>query len=222
MEQDLALRLSRQLKISLEQVVREHWEIVILKGIFESPAGKFLIFKGGTALRLAYQSPRFSEDLDFLITEDVLRGQFNSFVRKFISPYPVLTVTDLKEKHFTYLAEIKVSVTYLSIPFRIKIEISKRADRDYQKRLTLLSSPASPLQVLGQVATLDQIYQDKKACIRERTKSRDLFDLWYISQKLSLPFVPEKHSIPRKELLRDLRKYLPRDFWKVIDELAAK
>lgn len=60
--------------IDRTQVVREYWELIILKGFYESPQGRYLIFKGGTALRLAYGFPRFSEDLDFSLTKDVMKG----------------------------------------------------------------------------------------------------------------------------------------------------
>jgi len=70
MEREIAERQARDLKIDVTQVVREFWEVLILKGLFDSPEGKFLIFKGGTALRLVYGSPRFSEDLDFSLAED--------------------------------------------------------------------------------------------------------------------------------------------------------
>ncbi|MEW6675721.1 MAG: nucleotidyl transferase AbiEii/AbiGii toxin family protein [Nitrospirota bacterium] len=64
MEREIAENQAKNLKTDVTQVVREFWETVILKGLFDSPEGKFLIFKGGTALRLVYGSPRFSEDLD--------------------------------------------------------------------------------------------------------------------------------------------------------------
>jgi predicted nucleotidyltransferase component of viral defense system len=55
-------------------VVREYWELIILKGLYESPQGRYLIFKGGTALWLAYDSPRFFEHLDFSLTQEVMKG----------------------------------------------------------------------------------------------------------------------------------------------------
>ena len=57
--------LSNKLQISIDCIVREEYEILLLKEIFESEYGTKLVFKGGTALRLAYGSPRYSEDLDF-------------------------------------------------------------------------------------------------------------------------------------------------------------
>ena len=218
MEQSIAEQKARELKIDKTQVVREYWELIILKGLFESPFGRFLIFKGGTALRLPYGSPRFSEDLDFSLTRDVLKNKFSSLIKKIISPFSELSLTDLEEKYFTYLSEIKVSQNYLPFPFRIKIEISKREMKDYQWELKLLSSPASVIQVMGQVATLEQIYKDKLACLKERAKPKDFFDLWYVSEKLKIPYTPKKIS-SRKEFVRDLRKYLPSDFWPVIEGL---
>jgi predicted nucleotidyltransferase component of viral defense system len=220
MEQSIAEQKARELKIDKAQVVREYWELIVLKGLYESPFGRYLIFKGGTALRLTYGSPRFSEDLDFSLTKDVLKGKYSSLIKKIIAPFPELSMTDLEEKYYTYLAEIKVTQNYLPFPFRIKIEISKRETRDYQWELKLLSSPATVIQVMAQVATLEQIYKDKLACLEGRAKPKDLFDLWYVSQKLNISYTPQKISLNKKEIIRDLRKYLPSDFWPAIEGLT--
>jgi len=220
MEQSIAEQKARELKIDKTQVVREYWEFIVLKGLYESPFGRYLIFKGGTALRLTYGSPRFSEDLDFSLTKDTLKDKFSSLVKKILSPFSELSITDLEEEYYTYLAEIKVTQNYLPFPFRIKIEISKREIKDYQWELKLLSSPAAVIQVMAQVATLEQIYKDKLACLKGRAKPKDLFDLWYISQKLNIPYTPQKISLNKKEVIRDLRKYLPSDFWPAIEGLT--
>ena len=100
----------------------------------------------------------------------------------------------------------------------MKIEISKRETKDYQWELKLLSSPTTVIQVMGQVATLEQIYKDKLACLKGRAKPKDLFDVWYFSEKLKIPYKPMKWS-SKKESVRDLRKYLPMDFWPAIEGL---
>ena len=219
MEQVIAEQKARELRIDVTQVVRESWELILLKGLFDSPYGRDLIFKGGTALRLAYGSPRFSEDLDFSLIHDRLKGNFRGWAEKIIAPFPELVLTDLEEKRYTYLAEIKVTQGYLSFPFRVKIEISRRGIKDYQWKLQLLSSPVSTVQVLGQVGVLDQIYRDKISCLEDRAKSKDLFDLWYISQKLKVPYTSPPMNLKKKDLVRDLRKYLPKDFWPAVEEL---
>ena len=219
MEQVLAEQKARELRIDVTQVARESWELILLKGLFDSSSGRDLIFKGGTALRLAHGSPRFSEDLDFSLIHDRLKGNFRGWVEKIIAPFPELTLTDLEEKRYTYLAEVKVTQEYLPFPFRVKVEMSRREIKDYQWKLQLLSSPVSTVQVLGRVGVLEQIYQDKISCLKDRAKPKDLFDLWYISQKLKVPYTPPPVTLKKKDLIRDLRKYLPKDFWPAVEEL---
>ena len=48
----------------------------------------------------------------------------------------------------------------------------------------------------------------------------DLFDLWFASEKLKIPYAPLSLSVKKSEIVRDLRKYLPKDFWPVIERLA--
>jgi predicted nucleotidyltransferase component of viral defense system len=88
MEQYLARQKALELRIDQTQVVREYWELIVLKGLYESLSGRYLVFKGGTALRLAYGSPRFSEDLDFSLTKDTLKGKFTAIIKKDHSPPP--------------------------------------------------------------------------------------------------------------------------------------
>jgi predicted nucleotidyltransferase component of viral defense system len=220
MEQVIAEQKARELRIDVTQVVRESWELILLKGLFDSPYGRDLIFKGGTALRLAHGSPRFSEDFDFSLIRGHLKRKFRGWVGKIIAPFPELTLTDLAEKHYTYLAEIKVTQGYLPFPFRVKIEISRGGIKDYQWKLQLLSSAVSTVQVLGQVGVLEQIYKDKISCLKDRAKPKDLFDLWYISQKLKVPYTPPPTTLKKKNLIKDLRKYLPKDFWPAVEELS--
>jgi predicted nucleotidyltransferase component of viral defense system len=220
MEQLIAEQKARELKIDKTQVVREYWELIVLKGLYESPFGRYLIFKGGTALRLTYGSPRFSEALDFSLIKDALKGKFSSLIKKMIAPFSELSLTDLEEKYYTHLTEIKVTQNYLPFPFRIKIEISKREIKGYQWELKLLSSPTTVVQVMAQVATLEQIYKDKLVCLEGRAKPKDLFDLWYVSEKLKIPYSSKKMSMKKQEFIRDLRKYLPKDFWPAIEGLT--
>ena len=67
MNKEEASRLAREQKIDVSMVVREEWEMKVLKVLAESEIGGKIFFKGGTALRLGYGSPRFSEDLDFTV-----------------------------------------------------------------------------------------------------------------------------------------------------------
>lgn len=219
MEQLLAERLALELKIDVTQVVREYWEVSLLNRLFESPGSKDLVFKGGTALRLAYGSPRFSEDIDFSLTEDSLGGAFEEIAEGLVKPFTAASITDLAAKRWTYLCEIRITEAFLAQPFRIKLEISRRPAVGYRSELRLITSPTTPLQALGKVATLEQLYQDKQDCIRDRAAPKDIFDLWFIAQKLGMQYQSPVTQITTRELKRELAKYLPSSYHKVIDEL---
>lgn len=218
MEQIIAENLAKKLGIDILQIVREYYEILILRGISLLKWGKDLIFKGGTAMRLVYGSPRFSEDLDFSITKSSIKKNFEKDIMRLMSPFYECKIDDIMEKHFTYLAEIKVKKEFLPHPFRIKIEISKRIEENYQWELKVASSPSSIYSVLLKVSTLHQLYKDKIGCLRDRAKPKDLFDLWYISQKLNIPYKTPV-SLEKKILKRDLKKYLPLNFHPIIEKL---
>ncbi len=219
MEQLLAERLAGELRIDVTQMVREYWEVILLKNLLESPHGRNLVFKGGTALRLVYGSPRFSEDLDFALLEDSLKGKVESIARDMTAPFPETSITDAAARRWTYLWEIKVSEAWMARPFRVKVEISRRPVGGYDYRLGLMTSPATPLQALGNVATLEQLYSDKQECLKSRSAPKDLFDTWYICQRLKLPYRPPTGRVSRTVLRRDLGKYLPADYRQVIEEL---
>lgn len=219
MEQLLAERLALELKIDVTQVVREYWEVVLLNRLFESPGNKNLVFKGGTALRLAYGSPRFSEDLDFSLLEDDMGEVFEEMVTGLIKPFAAADITDTAAKRWTYLCEIRITEGYLAQPLRVKLEVSRRPAPRYKSELRLITSPTTPIQALGRLATLEQLFQDKQDCIVDRVAPKDIFDLWFISQKMGIPYKPPATKITPRELKRELAKYLPSDYQRVIGEL---
>ena len=220
MEQLLAERTATELKIDITQVVREYWEVVFLNRLFGPAESKNLVFKGGTALRMAYGSPRFSEDLDFSLLEDNLGDVFDEMAGRLTEPFPEAEITDLAAKRWTYLCEIKVTEGYLAQPFRIKLELSRRIAPEYESELRLITSPTTPIQALGRVATLEQMLQDKQDCLTSRAAPKDFFDLWFISQKLGIPYKPPDTKVSPGELRRELAKYLPSDYQRVIGELS--
>jgi len=217
MEESLARDLSRKLKISVDRIVREYWEMIVLKELSQSDLGDFLVFGGGTALRLAYGSPRFSDDMDFCLRRKTSFSLFSSTIKNIEKKYD-LKITDLYNKRFTFLAELKIDVNYLSLPFLIKIEARKKIVKNgYEPRL--LISPTVNFQVLFYVFSLERIKRLKIKALKDRKEPRDLFDLWFICQKLKNPFKKPKVKIEKKFLKQTLNKYLPLDFQKAVDEL---
>ncbi len=94
-------------------------------------------------------------------------------------------------KHF---ALYRVREPYLPFAFSIKLEVSTRPEAFEQERdfsLHLLTSPVTPISALTQVATLERMWTDKKAAVASRHHPRDLYDLWFIAQRLGRRFEPD-------------------------------
>jgi len=221
MDQNAAESLAARLKIAVEQVVREECEIFLLKSLFESGIGGALVFKGGTALRLAFGSPRFSDDLDFSASSAVSEAAFRTAAREALKSVPAATLVEALAKRFTLFALYRFDVPYIARPFPIKVEVSIREESRRQageSELRLLSSEVTNLTAFGRVATLERALKDKKAAFSARRQPRDLYDLWFISQKLGRPFQADLAGSDPRIVRRELRKYLPRTHWSVIDQ----
>ena len=62
-------------------IVREYFQHVFLAELYKLPSAEKMLFKGGTALRIVYGSPRFSEDLGFsLVNRSAFR--FEDLIKK--------------------------------------------------------------------------------------------------------------------------------------------
>ena len=220
MDQVLAENLSRQLKIALEHVVREEYELLILRNLMETSLSSALVLKGGTALRLAYGSPRFSDDLDFSLLAPVSEEVFVPVAETIAKALPEVILVEALAKRFTLFALYKVREPYLPYAFSIKLEVSTRPEtweREQDFTLRLLTSPVTPVSVLAQVATLERMWADKQSALATRRQPRDLYDLWFIAQKLRRTFTPDLSGFDRRTIRRELRKYLPRSHWQVIE-----
>jgi len=224
MDQSSAEFFSRKLGIAVEQVVREELEIAVLRALFESRIGNSLIFKGGTALRLAYGSPRFSDDLDFSTLASVPEKDFKRVCQVTAKNVPDALLIEALAKYHTLFALYQFRTSYIGRPFSMKIEVSIRKEswkqgRDYE--LKLLTSEVTNLTVLAQVATLERLERDKRKAFEARRQPRDLYDRWFISQKLGRKFKPDTAGFSLAILRRELRKYLPRGHWRLIDKWSG-
>lgn len=219
MNKQLADNLQKSLGISQEQIVREEYEIIILKAIFQSKIGKAFVFKGGTALRLAYGSPRFSEDLDFSVIEKFDKKALDKLFKSTADQNEVLKLIETRQKFFTYFALFKVKEEFTPQAFSIKFEASVRPvnwqkDKDY--KLLALNSKVTNLTILAQVANLERIEQEKLTINPSRV--RDIFDLWFIRQKLGKPTSINFKSWDARVVKRELHKFLPEQERRLLEQ----
>lgn len=210
MNKQLADSLQKSLGISQEQIVREEYEMIILKRLFESELGRSFVFKGGTVLRLAYGSLRFSEDLDFSVRQKFDRKSLNALLKSIDNENKALELIEARQKRFTFFALFKVKEEFLPQAFSIKLEISVRPtswqkDKDY--KLIVLTSKVTSLTALAQVAALERIKQEKLTINPPRV--RDIFDLWFIGQKLGVATTINFRGYDKRVVRRELHKFLP-------------
>lgn len=223
MEKPVLQRLSSELRIAPECILREYWELALLDELSKEDWSAACGFKGGTALRLAYGSPRFSDDLDFSLIGSLRASKVFAWSERVTQRLNV-EITDRWEKRNTILVEYRIRGEALTQSFKQKLELSKRTSKPARGtyELRLLSSPVTNVQVLFSVASLETIWDEKLIALADRREPRDLFDLWYLGQKLQRPLPADLPPIPVRILKRTLNKYLPPKFYPVVEELARR
>lgn len=219
MNKQLADTLEKKLGISQEQIVREEYEMIILKALFESKLGKLFVFRGGTALRLAYGSPRFSQDLDFSIIENIGEKELNVLLKRIAGQNKALQLKEALQKKYTYFGLFRVKEDFLKQAFSIKLEasirpIEMRKNKDY--RLLMLNSQVTNLTALAQVAGLEWIKKEKKTIKPPRV--RDIFDLWFIGQKLGKRSKMDFNAWKSSIIKRELYKFLPENDRRLLEQ----
>jgi len=215
----------KNLGISRDQILREEAEMEILAELANDKLGSKLVFYGGTALRLAYNSPRFSEDIDLLRLKPVNFTEFKKFIKKVIAARGHWRLKDIKDKRQTMFALIQIKDNKLKHAFSIKVEAHKPAVKIKLKtELLLLKSPLAAAEPLLLVPTPEELKKLKINALSGRKKSRDIFDLWYLAQvlreKLDLPKKTPAYS--EREFRNELQIFLPKKYYSVIKQLYGK
>lgn len=162
-------------------------------------------FHGGTSLRLSWNSSRYSEDLDFLLSREVknldriarkVEATIGEMSRR-IDPEFVIEMKD-KTKDQDRMGVYVLTVSHPGYVGKAKIKAEFwRTDPNYlekyptQMRTPRLSLSADELMSLISnpvpAATLETAYADKLVAFATRPflKWRDLYDLWWIGTQTS-------------------------------------
>lgn len=167
-----------------------------------------LAFHGGTNLHLCWQSSRYSEDLDFLLSssrQDMLqtlsraaRQVHQHFAA--IDPAFCVTVRDkTKDAQRMIVQHLAISHPQVIGQAMIKLEfwrVDPRYLQGYETALRTVQSPADyrgGIQSLIPSATLACAYADKLVAFstRPHLKWRDLYDLWWIGTQSHAQIHPE-------------------------------
>ena len=211
--------LSKKIKIAPINVIRENIEIEILSILSQNKISTKFIFYGGTALRLAFGSPRFSEDLDFLMLKKIYIKELKDAIKIFLKEHNEISLKDIKDKRNTLFALLNAKYPFSKHPLNIKIEIAKRKN-GISYEFIPLSSVCSHLKPIVPTITIESLKKMKQEAIKKRNEPRDWFDLYYITKYLKETWKPPtKFPFEKKEFKRELQRFLPRDKWLLIDQI---
>lgn len=223
--QDQLEKLSIKYQTSELNTMREYLQHLFLSYFYQLPQSNEIYFKGGTALRFIYQSPRFSEDLDFATNkadvpgiEDCLLEILEKIERENIEA----TLREAKTTTGGYLAIIEFTLFGKIIP--VQIEISFREKGNKGELVTITSDFIPPYTAV--VLLEGQLIAGKIQALRARKKPRDYYDLYLLLRKrIPIPdkkiIFPEILATLRSSTINfgaELKQFLPKSHWMIIKD----
>ena len=198
----------------LRNLLKERLQYIALSYIYNSKYAN-LIFKGGSCLRICYDLPRLSEDLDFDCEQgfdsDLL---FNGLIKYFLSDqnYPEMETQKYPQRlylKFPILKKLGVFAPSESDKLYLKIELSTVKQCPYKTEVQPIFKDG--FSFLVNRYSLPDLFTGKLEAILQRSwfkgknqeitiKGRDYFDLyWYLSNKVR----PNINCLFYKEKLLD-------------------
>ena len=220
---DTILSLTNTFQTTETNIKREYFQHVFLSYFYQQPEAEHIFFKGGTALRILYNSPRFSEDLDFN----------SAFIdTKGIETLVVDTLLQMEKENIRCTLEEGNPTTggFFAIitfhgfaqPVRIQLEISQREEEKTGEVVAITSEFVPAYNVIA--VTERQLVLEKMRALLQRKKPRDFYDLYFILRK-DLP-IPDKTHVLRQALQAlqtadinfeaELKQFLPKTHWLII------
>lgn len=189
----------RQLKPAEAFDLRQTLHVAVLEALMASRrwAPGELIFQGGTSLHLVHGSPRFSEDLDFLVEDSLKLNSIGSSIQSRLAGTPwlpddmKLIVTPAKDGRNPHVFDIAVSGEGVLGSVRVKVELWKTPAEALKPLVTevrpvrLIVGRAAGAQAFVPTLELREIFIDKVFAVAARPylKPRDVFDLYWLAER---------------------------------------
>lgn len=183
-------------------IKQEQFELEVLERLNSKKILNYLVFGGGTMLRLCFGLNRFSVDLDFWIIKDIDTRKLFIDLKGYLSQF--YTMKDANNKFYTLLFEIK-SKDY---PRSLKIEIRKET-KTIKVEQAIAYSKHSNTQVFLKVVSLKEMMKAKIAAFLERKEIRDVFDIEFLLKKgISM----DVSNQIQKKIIKELDSLTKRDY----------
>jgi predicted nucleotidyltransferase component of viral defense system len=176
-----------------------------------------MAFKGGTSIRKIYiENYRFSDDLDFTLLEDITFNVLKNEIRDAVNHARYATginfldeiKSEIVENGYVFSVYFRILRT-AGAPLKIKLDITKKENEiiitPIQKK-RLIHIYSDNLQKQIPVYSLAEIFAEKSRALFERTRPRDLYDVWYLSKihNVDVSILKNKCEFKKIELNIDL------------------
>lgn len=184
-------KLARQYQTGVfPNIVREYFQHIFLQELYKLEEANQMLFKGGTALRIVYGSPRFSEDLDFSIFK-IPPHKTKSFVEgAFIKVLAEIERSGIKvelgEKPDITASGYFGTATFRIMdypPVNVEINVSARNGRDMWGEAEGIANDFVPTYTLIHLPQNELVEEKVFSALVGRKKPRDFYDLYFIMRK---------------------------------------
>lgn len=226
-------KLAIKKQISVENVVREYAQNLFLSHFYTLVGSENILFKGGTALKLVFSSPRYSGDLDFTGLEDgrLYENLLGKVMVWFADRGVGLDLVEAKQTSGGHLSILRVGI--LDRNLEIKSEVSFRKTGAPVGRESVVINPEYIPPYSAYILSPSDLVREKIEALLVRSKPRDFFDLYFIlrspalRQQLKLEEEQRSEIVgllgkqDKKVLREDLKDLLPKSFWPTISDLPT-
>ena len=210
-------RYAGRFQTSPDNIKREYCQHLFLSYLYQETGSDRLLFKGGTALRIVFGSPRFSEDLDFsgyglksAGIETLVNGALVNLEKTGLS----IDIEESKRTSGGYLGIIWLLVGGTKI--KIQLEVSLRPGLAVKGERSVIQNEFIPAYTLVHLPE-NLLVQEKIAALLDRKKPRDFYDYYYLlcgnyaaaKEKFNLERVLNLLLTTKIDFRRELRQFLP-------------
>lgn len=212
-----------------QNVAREYFQHLFLAAFYKlSDSGK-IAFKGGTALRILYNSPRFSEDLDFTgaLTGFHLQNCLTKTAGALRQEGLDVDITESKTTSGGWFAAFDTTIH--SWPVRVELNVSTRTKKDVKSQTMFISPAIVPPYTLISLNE-NTLVEEKINALLTRKKPRDFFDLYFIlrsrlavgiTAKYQHKLLKNLESCNDKAFSNELKIFLPRSYWNIVNNMGS-
>lgn len=205
--QDAIKKLATKYQTSEFNIAREYCQHLFLSYFYKEKSSEKVLFKGGTALKIIYQSPRFSEDLDFSgfrISSSVIEQLVENTLLEIEREGLEVEIKESTKTSGGYLAIINFN--FLGYSVDVQLEISLRRKNATSGSVILIASDLIPPYTILQLPE-EVLVDEKIQALLTRKKLRDFYDLYFILRsRLPIPSSYKRGHELKKKILEIMKK----------------